>query len=112
MPELIREQIAAYGKVYPNLILHSRDYPSVDYLSSLVKEGLGDYERFGEGLDSRASDFIIQVVDKSLNTVHIIIWGGQRELAQSLWKVKNARNEDEVIKFCKKNTGSCHRRPG
>ena len=101
-PEIIRKQIEAYGKVHANLILHSKDYPSTDYLLSIIKEGQGNHRDFGDGFDSQASDFMIQVVDDSPNTVHIIIWGGQRELAQTLWKVQNTRNEEEVIKFCKK----------
>lgn len=101
-PELIRKQIEAYRFVYPNLLLHSENFPSPDYLSSLVKNGQGEPDNFGDGLDSEVSDFIIKTVDDATETVHLLIWGGQRELAQALWKIRATRPKEKVTLFCKK----------
>ncbi|MEX2514387.1 MAG: nucleoside hydrolase-like domain-containing protein [Cyclobacteriaceae bacterium] len=101
-PELIRAQIQAYREVYPNLILHSKDFPDPDFLNSLVKSGLGNQKELGEGWDTEASEHIIKVVDESQNKVHIPVWGGLRELAQALWKVKQTRNEQELKAFSHK----------
>src|SRR6266487_2905771 len=38
-PELIREIVAAYGKVRPNLLLHCPDYPDPKDLLDRVKAG-------------------------------------------------------------------------
>src|SRR5438105_3775028 len=38
-PELIREIVEAYGKVRPNLLLHSPDYPDAKHLLDRVKSG-------------------------------------------------------------------------
>lgn len=101
-PELIRSHVQAYREVYPNLLLHSSEFPSPDYLESIIKDGQGDQQKVGEGFDSEASEYLIQVVDEAVEVVHVPVWGGLRELAQALWKVKNTRNEAEVDAFCRK----------
>jgi len=101
-PELIYKQIQAYSSVYPNLLLHSSNFLSPDYLTSIVKNGQGDQFNIGDGYESEASDFIIETIDNAENTIHILIWGGQRELAQALWNVKEIRTEAEVRQFIKK----------
>jgi hypothetical protein len=101
-PEIMHNLIDAYGKVYPNLKLHSAGYPDPDLLRSLVKSGQGNQFNFGEGYDTEASDHIIKVVDRAEGVIHIAVWGGLRELAQSLWKVQNTRSPVEVSSFCQK----------
>ncbi len=100
--DLILDQLEAYGAVYPNLLLHSSEYPSPEYLRSVIRIGQGDETRWGEGTDSQASDAIIDVVDHSDQTVYIVVWGGQRELVQALWKVNENRNPEGVKTFCQK----------
>ena len=101
-PEIMYSMIDSYRKVYPNLKLHSPDYPEPDLLRSLVKNGQGNQFDIGEGFDTEASDHIIEVVDHAENIIHIAVWGGLRELAQSLWKVKQTRSPAEVASFCRK----------
>ncbi|MDR1523985.1 MAG: DUF1593 domain-containing protein [Tannerella sp.] len=101
-PEILRNQIEAYRKVYPNLTQHSSGYPVPDSLLSVIKTGQGDPARFGQGYDSEASEYIIKVIDESHAPVHIVIWGGQRELAHALWKVKEMRSKEQVDLFCRK----------
>lgn len=101
-PELIRNQIKAYGQVYPNLILHSKTYPSPDYLESIVFDGQGDPEKFGEGYDTEASRAIVDIIDKESSLTYIVVWGGQRELAQALWAARAVKSKEEMASFCKK----------
>ncbi|WP_375583296.1 DUF1593 domain-containing protein [Cyclobacterium xiamenense] len=101
-PEIIRGHLAAYEEIYPNLRLHSDDFPHPDSLLSRVREGLGNSKDLGEGLDSEASEAIIEWVDRSEQLVHIPVWGGTRELAQALWRVKQTRSSEEVDAFCRK----------
>lgn len=101
-PEILRNQIQAYAQVYPNLLLHSSEYPKPDDLLSLIKNGQGDSKNYGEGFDTEASNYIIQVVDGSEEIVHIAVWGGLRELLQALWNVKENRSEQKLKDFCSK----------
>ncbi|KAF0238600.1 MAG: hypothetical protein FD181_812 [Prolixibacteraceae bacterium] len=101
-PEIAFKQLNAYKEVYPNLKLHSEGFPAPEYLISIVKKGQGDQFKFGTGFETEASNHIIDVVDKTLQTVHIAVWGGLRELAQALWNIKETRSQDEVAAFSKK----------
>jgi len=103
-PELIRERIAAYGKVVANLRKHRSDYPSAEHLLSLVKDGHnGDPHKVGPGMDSEASAWIIQVLDKpDPRPVWFSIWGGPRELAQAIWKASQTRSKEQLAAFKKK----------
>ncbi len=100
--DIVRGHIKAYSQVYSNLLKHSPDYPSPDYLFSIIKSGQEDETKFGKGYDSQASDAIIKLVDEAEDIIHIAIWGGQRELAQALWKVNENRSKEEVTAFCNK----------
>ncbi len=102
-PELIHRQLDAYEQVYQNLRKHSATYPPPDRLRALVQAGSGNQHHFGKGRDTAASDWLIGVVDKpDSRPVWVVIWGGQRELAQALWKVKETRSRAEVEAFVSK----------
>jgi hypothetical protein len=99
-PEYIRSIVRQYGKVRANLALHDPSYPTEHYLLNRVKAGLPDTDSIGKGRDSEGSNWIISVVDRAdPRPVWIVIWGGSRELAQALWKVKNTRTADEFAAF-------------
>ena len=103
-PDLIRERIEAYGKVVANLRKHRSDYPSAEQLLALVKDGHnGDPHKVGQGMDSEASEWIIQVLDRpDPRPVWFAIWGGPRELAQAIWKVSRTRSKEQLAAFKKK----------
>jgi len=103
-PELIRKVVRAYGKALPNLRKQRPDYPSQEYLMSLIKDGHnGDPHRVGQGMDSEASDWIIHVVDRDdPRPVWFSIWGGPRELAQAIWKVQQTRSAEQLAAFKRK----------
>ncbi len=103
-PEMIRAAVDAYGKVLPNLRKHRADYPSHQELASLIKDGHnGDPHKVGPGMDSEASDWIIQVLDRDdPRPVWFSIWGGPRELAQAIWKVSQTRSPKQLAQFKRK----------
>ncbi|WP_373513154.1 nucleoside hydrolase-like domain-containing protein [Persicitalea sp.] len=102
-PELIYQQLDAYERVYENLQKHSAAFPNPNHLRSLVHAGSGDQHQFGEGQDSPASEWLIKVVDKpDSRPLWVTVWGGQRELAQALWKVKETRSKAEATNFVNK----------
>lgn len=100
--EVIKNLVTAYGKVYANLIANAKGFPSPEYLQSVVYAGQGNQADFGEGFDTEASDAIIRIVEKSDEPVNILIWGGQRELAQALWKVAKTQSKEYVVSFSRK----------
>ncbi|WP_100611208.1 DUF1593 domain-containing protein [Confluentibacter lentus] len=107
--------IDQYEKVYTNLKTYDVNYPTANYLRSVTYEGKGnnngvsikfgcgkqDYkEIIGNGLDSEASNAIIAAADKpDSRPIWIGVWGGPREIAQSIWDVKNTRSEEELKIF-------------
>lgn len=101
-PQRILQLIGAYEKVYENLRLHDPSYPLPATLSAVVKAGNPHrgWENVGEGHDTEGSEWIIQAVDrKDKRPLNICIWGGQTDVAQALWKVKNTRSESAYKKF-------------
>jgi hypothetical protein len=103
-PDLIRRAVEAYGKVLPNLRKHRLDYPSHERLVGLIKDGYnGEAHKVGPGMDSEASQWIIQVLDRDdPRPVWFAIWGGPRELAQAIWKVQTTRSAEELAAWKRK----------
>ena len=67
-PDLIRQVVDAYEKVRPNLLRHDPRYPPAEVLRGCIKAGqerAGPHvpviESVGDGKDTEASDWIIQV---------------------------------------------------
>jgi len=91
---LIREIVEAYGQVRDNLALHADGYPTTQYLLDRVKTGNPNrgVGFIGAGHDTEASRWIVAVVDRAdPRPVDITIWGGQTDLAQALWRVREER---------------------
>lgn len=99
---VIKDIVGAYEEVYPQLAENATGFPSPKHLQSIVFSGQGNQADFGNGFDTDASNQIIKTVEASEETVYILIWGGQRELAQALWKVRQRQSEQQVESFCKK----------
>lgn len=100
-PQLVRELITAYGMVVQNIQRHDSAYPSEEYLQSIVKRGNPHrgLDNIGKGNDTEGSDWIISQVDNTDKKINISIWGGQTDVVQALYKVKNERSHDEYLDF-------------
>jgi hypothetical protein len=104
-PQLIREIVEAYGQVRDNLALHADGYPPVQELLDRIKTGNPNRGLYaiGDGHDTEGSRWIITVVDRpDPRPVNIAIWGGQTDLAQALWRVRNDRGPDGLKRFIAK----------
>jgi len=106
-----------YAKVYENLRRHDPHYPTPDKLRSITFQGrdgswgttnVGTAAKpldqiLGAGKDSEASDAIINVVDRSdPRPLWVCVWGGSREVAQAIWKVRARRSPAELEHFLSK----------
>ena len=104
-PEMIRERIEAYRKVYPDLTNHAGGYPTPDKLLTLVKAGCLSRmtENTGQGKSTEGSRHIMEVVDRDdPRPVWVTVWGAATDLAQALWDVKNKRSPKEAVEFVSK----------
>lgn len=104
-PDLVEEIIRGYQAVYSNLLKHDTKFPSPEYLLSIVNKGnpKRGWENVGEGNDTEGSEWIIKQVDKKdSRPLNICIFGGQTDLAQALWKVKNSQSAKEYQRFISK----------
>ncbi len=101
-PQLIRELIDAYEKMWPGLAQNAPGYPRAEELRPLIKSGNPQrgMNAIGEGRDTEGSNWIIAVADKpDVRPVNISIWGGQTDLAQALWRVRKDRSPADLAKF-------------
>lgn len=102
-PDLILKTIDAYAEVLPNLETHAEGWPSPGHLRSVVKAGQAarGRDQIGEGHDTEASRWLIGRVDAGSpeNPLNISVWGGQTDLAQALWHVKQTRGADGLAAF-------------
>ena len=101
-PDLIREIVLAYGKVQPNLIKHAQGYPAAEDLLARIKIGNPNRGRdsIGEKHDTEGSRAIIAAADRQdPRPLNITIWGGQTDLVQALWRVRNDRTPQALAAF-------------
>jgi Protein of unknown function (DUF1593) len=81
--------VDAYGKVYPNLKLHSSDFPSAEYLRSLIRIGNIDFEGEMEK-DTDGSDFIkAKLLDDNMEPLYLQVWGGTNTIARALKSIED-----------------------
>ena len=105
--DIIHKMIDDYAKCVDNFRVHADDFPEPQYLHNVVKKGNSKggtkvpVEQFlGEGFDTEASEWIIEVADReNPDPVCIAVWGGAADLAQALWKVKQTRSRAQLSDF-------------
>lgn len=93
-PELIRELIDAYAVVLPNLRKHAEGFPAAETLHAVVRSGNPNRGRefIGSAHDTQGSRWLIELADKQdSRPLNVVIWGGQTDLAQALWRVREDR---------------------
>lgn len=114
----IFEMLDLYDQVDENLRKHNPNFPTADYLRSVTYQGMGNEgpidiqwhcdngkweDIIGEGWDCEASEAIIAEADKDdPRPIYIGVWGGPRDIAQAIWKVKNTRTQEEFEAFISK----------
>lgn len=101
-PDLIREIVAAYGKVQPNFARHARGYASGSALLRVIKSGSPQRGMafVGADRDTEASRWIVAAGDRpDPRPLNIVIWGGAHDLAQALWRVRHDRGPSGVGRF-------------
>ena len=104
--QLIREIVEAYGAVRPNLQKHAGGWPTVQTLRDAIVSGNARYGRdhVGEGHDSEGSRALLKRIDAGSpeRPLNIVLWGGQTDLAQALWRSRQTRKADEWSAWVKK----------
>lgn len=83
------EEIDEYEKDYPNLLKHSPNYPTPDYLRSITKIGnigyVSDMEEATEG-----SNLIKErILDEDPRPLYIQVWGGTNTIARALKDIQD-----------------------
>ncbi len=93
-PDLIKQIVEAYGEVRGELAKHAEGYPETEKLLSVIKAGNTERGRdaVGQGHDTPGSRWIAEVVARpDARPLNISIWGGQTDLAQALWQLRQER---------------------
>lgn len=113
----ILDMLDRYAAVEETLGKHDPRYPKADRLRAVTWEGrsgswgapaVGTETKrlediLGDGMDTEASDAIVRIVDRpDPRPVWICVWGGSREVAQAIWKVRAERSAEELERFLAK----------
>lgn len=102
-PDLILQIIGGYEQVLPNLKRHAEGWPEAEQLRQLVTSGnpLRGRRQVGEEHDTDGSRLLIERIDAGTadRPLNVTIWGGQTDLAQALWRVKQDRGVDGLASF-------------
>jgi len=105
-PDLILELIGAYQRVRPNLVKQAGGWPTAAELRDKVHSGNPNrgHSFIGEQHDSAGSLELIRLVDRgtSAHPLNLAIWGGQTDLAQALFRVKQRRGTKGLAEFVTK----------
>ncbi|HEX2528778.1 MAG TPA: nucleoside hydrolase-like domain-containing protein [Geminicoccus sp.] len=100
--DLAKLVIKTYGKDVDQLRQHDIRYPDADELLARLKPGHPFNDKIGAGYDSPGSKHLVKVVDASEEPVWVLVWGGSRELAQAVYKVRNTRSDKAFHAFIDK----------
>ncbi|MDX8338942.1 DUF1593 domain-containing protein [Draconibacterium sp. IB214405] len=104
----MQKLISKYAAVYPNLVQHDPDYPTPEYLKSIIRVGNiefeGEMEKVTEG-----SEFIKNILlDDDEAPVYVQIWGGTNTLARALKSIeeeyKGTTEWEDIYKKVSKKT--------
>ena len=87
-PSFMEQQLDIYQQLYPNLKVHSADYPTPEELKSKFR--VGNVEFDGDmSKDTPGSDLIKQVLlDDKPGPVYLLAWGGMASIARALRSIQ------------------------
>ncbi len=96
----IEKLVEKYDQCLPNLRKHRPDYPSTEYLLSVLtvgNENRHDLRKAPPLLsDSEGAQLIIRtLLDDDPRPVHILAWGGANTQANALWQIKEKYSVEE-----------------
>ncbi|MEM7145018.1 MAG: nucleoside hydrolase-like domain-containing protein [Verrucomicrobiota bacterium] len=101
-PELFHELITEFEKVRGNLERHADNWPTVDYLRSIVKPGLIGFgiAAVGDGKSTEGTEHILECIKKNLTAgrLYITVNAGSNSLAQALWDLRKDSGIPEADK--------------
>jgi hypothetical protein len=87
--EWMQGYIDKYAAVYDNLIKHDKNYPTPQYLKSIIKVGNIDFESEMDH-DTEGSDFIKKLLlDNNPVPLYIQLWGGTNTVARALKSIED-----------------------
>ena len=89
------KQIDDYEKDYPNLIRHSPDYPTPDYLRSITKIGNIGYEGECEKASEGSELIKKHMLDDDPRPLYLQVWGGMNTIARALMDIQSEYEETE-----------------
>ena len=105
-PDLILEIVDAYAEVVPHLKEHADGWPDVESLRRCVKSGNPERElaHIGASHDTAGARWLVERIDAGSveRPLNIAIWGGQTDLGQALWRVRNDRGKSGLAEFIRK----------
>ncbi len=100
--DLIRKQLAAYGKVRNNLLKHADGFPEVKALEQVTCSGQPGYglANTGEGLSTDGSRLLIKAAMKHDDRpLWVLLWGGGNTLAQALMDARKELSQDDFLRM-------------
>ena len=86
--EWMQELLGAYKKVYPNLSKNAKNYPSPEYLMSLVKVGNIDFEGEMEKITEGSEWIKAKLLDSNPAPIYLQAWGGTNTIARALKSIE------------------------
>jgi hypothetical protein len=105
----VERELDLYEGVRPTLLQHNPDYPTADYLRSVVR--VGNEERDDlytdppdmDVKDTAGERFIIEkLLDDDPRPIHIPSWGGANTTASALWRLKTEYSQADYEKATSK----------
>lgn len=90
----IQDLLDQYAKVYPNLLLHSKSYPTPDYLRGLVKVGNIDFEGEMDQVTEGSEWIKNKLMDETDNEeIYLQAWGGTNTIARALKSIEEENSK-------------------
>ena len=85
----IHDAVEAYETVYPNLVVHNKDYPYPAYLKSIIKWGNIEFDGVFDK-DTEGSDHIKSLIlDDHPGPLYLMAWGGASTIARALKSIED-----------------------